>query len=348
MFGGKKRGASSFDREYFRKTANTSAGGNSFEQFANKKVLAPVVEEETQVGSPSVVPLPLIDESVPSLIEAQGDTELYGYQYDATLNDPQAAPELQRSASQNNFDPDPSAPSILPPGGPFNVNVNFGRDRKKRKETPAEFYDVGTHVFKRSNNAESTRDMYFIRMVAGGLGKKFMELIEVINSYSDSAIEAQLQARENQYLQQINSDKTVSLQDYKVYSNKIDAARLERQAKTNNTTTSKYKYSDLLLKAWSGAMEMVKLMIVGGESQDTDKLYVRLIENDTFLNALADYVVYKISTRNRGALITGKTKYNYANEESQEDVYLEQIMRPLHHNFGILKPDLVEDYFPST
>jgi len=74
-------------------------------------------------------------------------------------------------------------------------------------------------------------------------------------------------------------------------------------------------------------------------------LYQQLIENDTFLDALADYVVYKIANRNRGALVSGKTKYNYAHDEHEEDHYLEQIMRPLHHTFGILKADLVEDYF---
>lgn len=211
------------------------------------------------------------------------------------------------------------APSILPKGlesagtpGGFNVNVNFGRERKKRKEVDQEYYDVGRYRFRMSNNAESSRDIYFIRMVAGGLNKKFLELVEIINEYDDK------------------ESKPIGTND--------DGSHIFPLLST-------YKYSDLLLKAWSGAMEMVKLMIDGGESSDTMALYIRLIENDTFLDALADYVVYKIANRNRGALVTGKTKYNYANDEHQEDVYLEQMMRPLYYTFRILKADLVEDYF---
>ncbi len=205
------------------------------------------------------------------------------------------------------------APSILPevlkstttPGG-FNVNVNFGRDRKKRKEVDQEYYDVGSFKFQLSTNEENSRDIYFIRMVAGGLNKKFLELVEVI-------------------------DESVEPAEYRK-NNKV-------------MILSIYKYSDVLLKAWSGAMEMVKKMINGGDSKNTSELYQRLIENDTFLDALADYVVYKIANRNRGAIVTGKTKYNYAHDEHNEDYYLEQIMRPLHYTFGILKADLVEDYF---
>lgn len=377
MFGGRKRTAKSFDRAYFKakngkrdnvKTAADDDDDNKTDimstfdndvsqeymrkmqdqQMAQQKAKEAMIavnrlmaeataqEQAVQQGGdghgdaigdtltvPTVGPLPTIKEGTQF---QDGDT--FTGQHDPTgfveaqgvgqgpFKTPGQAGRPEVSAPPSSLS---DAPSILPKGlesagtpGGFNVNVNFGRERKKRKDVDQEYYDVGKYRFRMSNNPESTRDMYFIRMVAGGLNKKFLELVEIINEYPDT------------------KSKAIGTND--------DGSSIYPLLST-------YKYSDLLLKAWSGAMEMVKRMIDGGESGDTMALYLHLIENDTFLDALADYVVHKIANRNRGALVTGKTKYNYANDEHQEDVYLEQMMRPLYYSFGILKADLVEDYF---
>jgi hypothetical protein len=87
----------------------------------------------------------------------------------------------------------PSAPSVGPSVGPsvtpvlpkgetnLNLNVNFNRKRPQRLKVDPEYYDDKSFKYAIKKHVEENRDLYFVKLVAGGLGKKFLEIIEVID-----------------------------------------------------------------------------------------------------------------------------------------------------------------------
>lgn len=306
----KKRSAKSFPREYYRdktKKVNTRAEGDDgasvfsdtteldADTFARrgsapKQLLSSIVEEEDEVTSTI---LPLRDEP---MFKTPVESVRASRKGQATRR----SSDTQSDAGDAGDTTKP-APSILPQGE-VNFNVNFNRNRYKRPAVDPEYYDNKSYTYVRSKQTDK-RDLYFVKLVAGALGKRFLDMVEIIDTGEDAA-----------------------------------TAVIE----------STYKYNDILLKAWSGAMEMVKRMIEPsslGRWRTSEECYAELTKDDTFTDALAEYVAYKISNRNRGAIVRGKTRYEFANDDRAEDTLLIAIMRPLHFTFRILEQELVDDYF---
>lgn len=302
----KKRTARSFSKDYFsdkkRAVAKTKADEDNASVFSDAteldgtyaeaanmprpKQLLPTVREEQEMNLGYAPPLPFVDqpeERIP--VEAQRHS---------------------RTSQQQQQQQQQQSPSILPSGSnDVNLNVKFQRNNRPRMNVDPEYYDNKSYRYNLSKQTEQSRDLYFIKLVAGGLGKKFLELVEVIDT-------TELGPEESRFI------------------------------------SSTYKYNDMLLKAWASAMELVKSMMGPGCDtgfKTTESLYEHLIENDSFVVALADYVAYKISTRNRGAIIRGRTRYEIERDASVEDKYLLALMKPLHYCFGLLDKDLVADYF---
>lgn len=305
----KKRSAKSFPREYYRektKKVNTRAEGDDAasvfsdtpteldadEAFARrraaggpqpKRLLPSIKEDEDEVTSTI---LPLRDDQP---------------MFKTPVESVRASRKGHSSDTQSEAGAVKPTPSILPQGE-VNFNVNFNRNKYKRPNVDPEYYDNKSYTYVRSKQTDK-RDLYFVKLVAGALGKRFLDMVEIIDTGEDAV-----------------------------------TAAIE----------STYKYNDILLKAWSGAMEMVKRMIEPSALsrwKTSEECYAELTKDDTFVDALAEYVAYKISNRNRGAIVRGKTRYEFANDDRAEDTLLIAIMRPLHYTFRILEQELVDDYF---
>jgi hypothetical protein len=307
----KKRSAKSFPGEYYRdktKRVNTRAEGDD-----GASVFSDATEPEPDsLARSGGAGGPAPKRPLPSIVEEEDDSvvsTILPLQDEPTFKTPVESVRASRSGSSSDIRSEAgeryatpkAAPSILPQGD-VNLNVNFNRNRYKRPNVDPEYYDNKSYTYVRSKQTDK-RDLYFVKLVAGALGKRFLDMVEIIDTGEDAA--------------------TAVIQ-------------------------STYKYNDVLLKAWSGAMEMVKRMIEPsslGRWRTSEECYAELAKDDTFIDALAEYVAYKISNRNRGAIVRGKTRYEFANDDRVEDILLIAIMRPLHYTYGILEQELVDDYF---
>lgn len=299
----KKRSAKSFPREYYRdetKNVNTRAEGDDADYFGldtqNKSYANETFAARGAAGGSLSS---TIKEEVPSTILPVHDETTFRIKN--PVDSFREYREGRSSDTQSGAGTVKPTPSILPQGE-VNFNVNFNRNKYKRPNVDPEYYDNKSYTYVRSKQTDK-RDLYFVKLVAGALGKRFLDMVEIIDTGKDVA-----------------------------------TAVIE----------STYKYNDILLKAWSGAMEMVKRMIEPSALsrwRTSEECYAELTKDDTFVDALAEYVAYKISNRNRGAIVRGKTRYEFANDDRAEDTLLIAIMRPLHYTFGVLEQELVADYF---
>lgn len=168
-------------------------------------------------------------------------------------------------------------------------------------------YNEKKNNFTAASQIDNTRDLYYVKLVAGSLNKQFIKIIEIIDTDSTTFIGA----------------SSITKNKYK-YGEKL--------------LTAWSKLIETIRTMLSDESPLKKM-----KSQD---LHETLIVNDSIVVAMADYTAFLIRKREAWTIIRGKTRFELVNDSELEDEYLLQIMKSIHENMpGNLDKELVRDYF---
>lgn len=181
-------------------------------------------------------------------------------------------------------------------------------EEEEEVEVFSELYNDKLFKFSITKHVEQNRDLYFVKLVAGGLGKQFFELIEV--------------TKQNKQYDSVGNNLIRS--NYK-YSDTL----LTAWARAIETVKSMIYPQLLNTPEWG----------------NSETLHKNCIEDDTFIVALADFVAYLMAKRSKGLIVRGQTRFELAETSSTEDELLIALMRPLHFKFSVLRDDLRKEYF---
>lgn len=158
---------------------------------------------------------------------------------------------------------------------------------------------------------DTTRDMYFVRLVAGRLNRTKKSLIEI---------------------------------------QKIRANR-DQNTKHYFRADARYEYTDDLLSAWAGVVEELKKAVRPEDEEawrSTRYAHDKLVMSDTTCVPFAHYVAFVMMTVGNKTAPRSRTRYDLGIEQEEHDKMLNDVLRGMHKEYGVIHPTYVQEYFEGT
>lgn len=281
----------------------------------------------------------------------------------------------QSSAQQPAQQPERPIDEVSEPGNPVNnddpYDFQVAQGVEQMNGVQPTFYNFDKRIYDHVNEFETSdkrrfdQDLIFIRLVAGGLDKSFVDedIIKIfkkkkrIRRNNNTTANRQLW-RDNEStrtpVNQRNQDYQVMFNTtpgngrQSVYSGTEETVALDtRQGQEEKSVTTDdqnppqsstyvyyYRYSDQLFNAWSTAIVAVRKMLRRRERISLQAEFEGLIRSDSFTQAFANYVVFLIRKEKLGFIVDRRqTTFEINRDAQDEDRYLYPLMSSLKYDF---------------
>lgn len=208
--------------------------------------------------------------------------------------------------------------------------IKFKR-RKFVEDSTADELNTSIVNYHIENYTEQNKDLYFIKIVAGALKKKFTDLIVIENK-------ERLNNREDRpsYDSAEDSDDPDDIKRRPPYY-ELDIA---------------YRQQDDLQSAWAQALEHMKLMLGNNRCNNKYSSSVNfhqfvVLKHESLLVAVALYVAYLMTGTSKWLVMKYNTEKELIDQQqTKKKLYLD-VMRELHRATGDVRKDLIDKWFPS-